>query len=98
MLIKVLGPGCAKCKETENIVVAAVQEAGNGATVEKVTDLKEMMTLGVMSTPAVVIDDKIMCTGRVPSKSEVMGWIATPDAQASNNSASSGCCCCGSKK
>lgn len=98
MLIKVLGPGCAKCKETENIVSAAVQEAGNGATVEKVTDLKEMMSLGVMSTPAVVIDNKVMCTGRVPSKSEVMEWIATPDASVSGKSVSSGCCCCGSGK
>ena len=57
MLIKVLGPGCAKCKEAENVVNAAVQDAGSAATVEKVTDLKEMMALGVMSTPAVVIDN-----------------------------------------
>ena len=95
MLIKVLGPGCAKCKEAENVVTAAVQEAGNGATVEKVTDLKEMMALGVMSTPAVVIDNKVMCTGRVPSKSEVIAWIATPDVHVSGGSASSGCGCGG---
>ena len=97
MLIKVLGPGCAKCKEAENIDKAAVQDAGSSAAVEKVTDLKEMMALGVMSTPAVVIDNKIMCTGRVPSKSEVMGWIATPGTPTSANSASAGCCCCGGK-
>ena len=96
MLIKVLGPGCAKCKEAESIVKAAVQEAGSTATVEKVTDLKEMMALGVMSTPAVVIDNTIMCTGRVPSTAEVMGWIATPDAPAAAT-ASKGCCCCGGK-
>ena len=92
MLIKVLGPGCAKCKEAENDDNAAVQDAGSAATVEKVTDLKEMMALGVMSTPAVVIDNNVMCTGRVPSKSEVMGWIATPDAHASAHSTSTGCC------
>lgn len=80
MLIKVLGPGCAKCKDAEQTVIAAVQEAGSDATVEKVTDFKEMMALGVMSTPAVVIDNTVMCTGRVPSRSEVMGWITTPDA------------------
>ena len=97
MLIKVLGPGCAKCKETENIVTAAVQEAGNGASVEKVTDIKEMMSLGVMSTPAVVINNMIMCIGRVPSKSEVMEWIATL-GKVSDKPASSGCCCCGSGK
>ena len=68
MLIKVLGPGCAKCK-------VVVQESGSSAKVEKVTDFKEMMALGVMSTPAVIIDGTIMCTGRIPSKSEVMEWI-----------------------
>ena len=75
MLIKILGPGCAKCKEVEKVVSTAVQEAGAGAIVEKVTDLKAMMALGVMSTPAVVINNKVICTGRVPSKAEVMGWL-----------------------
>lgn len=98
MLIRVLGSGCARCKETESIVAAAVQEAGNGATVEKVADFKEMMKLGVMSTPAVVIDNKVMCTGRVPSRSEVMGWIAAPEASVSGTSASSSGCCCGRGK
>ena len=97
MLIKVLGPGCAKCKEAENIVMSAVQEANSSATVEKVTDFKEMMMLGVMSTPAVVIDGKVMCTGRVPSRSEVLGWITASDASVGTNGCSAGCCCCGNK-
>lgn len=75
MLIKVLGPGCAKCKEVEKVINVVVQESGSSAKVEKVTDFKEMMALGVMSTPAVIIDGTIMCTGRIPSKSEVMEWI-----------------------
>ena len=66
MEIKVLGPGCAKCKEAEDIVRAAVRDAGSDAHVEKVTDLREMMALGVMATPAVVIDGKIKCTGACP--------------------------------
>ena len=53
MLIKVLGPGCAKCKEVEKLINVVVQESGSSAKVEKVTDFKEMMALGVMSTPAV---------------------------------------------
>ncbi len=77
MLIQVLGPGCAKCREVEKLINMAVQESGSSATVEKVTDFKEMMALGVMSTPAVVIDGTIMCTGRIPNKSEVMEWIAS---------------------
>ena len=68
MEIKVLGPGCARCRETEQLVSSAVQEAGITASVEKVTDFREMMSLGVMATPAVVIDGRVMCTGRVPSK------------------------------
>lgn len=79
MLIQVLGPGCARCREAEN-VVAAVREAGCDAAVEKVTDIREMMTLGVMSTPAVVIDGRIMCTGRVPAKAEVLNWLAAQNA------------------
>ncbi|MDM8215995.1 thioredoxin family protein [Desulfovibrio piger] len=80
MEIKVLGPGCAKCKEAEDIVRTAVRDAGSDARVEKVTDLREMMALGVMATPAVVIDGKIKCTGRVPTPAEVREWITGPDA------------------
>ncbi len=76
MEIKVLGPGCARCRETEKLVLTAVQEAGTAASVKKVTDFKEMMALGVMATPAVVIDGKVMCTGRVPSKDEILHWIS----------------------
>lgn len=77
MLIKVLGPGCVKCEEAQRAVSTAVLESGNSATVEKVMDFKEMLALGVMSTPAVAIDGTVMCTGRIPSKQEVMEWMAT---------------------
>lgn len=76
MEIKVLGPGCARCRGTEQLVSSAVQEAGITASVEKVTDFREMMSLGVMATPAVVIDGRVMCTGRVPSKDEILHWIS----------------------
>lgn len=75
MLIKVFGPGCAKCAETENLVRKTVAESGCGADIEKVSDFKEMMANGVMSTPAVSIDGKLMCTGRVPAKKEILEWI-----------------------
>lgn len=76
MQIKVFGPGCSKCQETERIVCSAVKEAGVDATVEKVSDFKEMMALGIMSTPAVAIDGKVVCTGHVPSKAEVLDWLS----------------------
>ncbi len=75
MIIKVLGPGCAKCKEAATLVNAVVAELNATATVEKVTDLPEIMRLGVLSTPAVVIDGAVKCTGRIPTKDELVGWI-----------------------
>ncbi|MDO5674977.1 MAG: thioredoxin family protein [bacterium] len=75
MHIKILGPGCARCNQTEELVRDVVQTRGSNITVEKVSDLKEMMILGVMATPAVVIDRVVKCSGRIPSKEEVVGWI-----------------------
>lgn len=75
MDIKVMGPGCAKCAEAEKIVKNAVAKAGIAATVEKVTDFQEMARHGVLSTPAVVINGVIKCVGKVPSESEVDGWL-----------------------
>lgn len=75
MKILVFGPGCSSCEETARIVKAVVAESGVPAEVEKVADFKEMMAHGVMSTPAVAIDGKILCTGRVPRREEVKDWI-----------------------
>lgn len=75
MDIKVLGPGCPKCHETEKLVREALAEAGVAAEVEKVTDFKEMAMLGVFATPAVVIDGKVKVSGKVPSKKDVLAWI-----------------------
>lgn len=95
MEIKVFGPGCARCQETEKVVAAAVREADVTAVVEKVTDLKAMMAAGILSVPAVAIDGKMMCAGRVPAKDEVAGWI---NAAATSGAAPSCACgngCCG---
>jgi small redox-active disulfide protein 2 len=75
MKIKVLGPGCKKCHETEKLVRDVVTEAGSDAIVEYVTDIAEIAKHGVFTTPAVVVDGKVVCAGKVPSKSDVMGWI-----------------------
>lgn len=97
MIIKVLGPGCAKCKEAEILVNAVVAEKKTPATVEKVTDLQEMMRLGVMSTPAVVVDGVVKCTGRIPTKEEVAAWIDGAPAGAAPQAPTTGGCCCGGK-
>jgi len=75
MEIKVLGPGCAKCRETEKIMLAAVKEAGAEATIEKISDFQQIAKHGVFTTPAVVIDGQIKCVGKVPSKVEAMAWL-----------------------
>lgn len=75
MDIKVLGPGCAKCKKTEQIVKEAVAESGVPATVEKVTDVMEIAGYGVFGTPAVVIDGEVKSVGKIPKKAEVAGWL-----------------------
>ena len=75
MEIKVCGPGCANCTKAEAVVKEAVAESGITAEVEKVTDFAEMARLGVLSTPAVVINGQIKCVGKVPKKKEVLEWL-----------------------
>lgn len=71
MEIKVLGTGCAKCKSLEKATKEAVEITGVNATITKVEDIVEIMQLGVMTTPALIIDGKIVVTGKVPSISEL---------------------------
>ncbi|MFH2066888.1 MAG: thioredoxin family protein [Pseudomonadota bacterium] len=75
MEIKVLGPGCAKCKQTEKVVREAVAESGVAANVEKVTDLMKIAGYGVFGTPAVVIDDEVKSVGKIPTKEDVKSWL-----------------------
>ena len=75
MDIKVLGPGCAKCHKTEEIVKQALAEAGVEANVEKVTGMMEIASYGVFGTPAVVIDGQVKCVGKVPTREDVKSWL-----------------------
>lgn len=80
--ILVLGTGCARCAQTERVVREVAEASGKAAVVENVTDLMVMMRLRVMSTPAVVVDGKVVCSGRVPSAEEVRAWIEDASAAA----------------
>lgn len=71
MIIKVLGSGCANCKKLEANVQEAVRELGIEAVIEKVEDFKDIMAFGVMKTPALVVDEKVKVTGRVPSVEDI---------------------------
>lgn len=75
MEIKVLGTGCTRCKTLEKFANEAVAQAGIDATVTKVEDFIEIMNLGVMTTPALVIDGKVKVTGKVPSIPEIVQII-----------------------
>ena len=75
MDIKVLGPGCPKCQQTEKIVKEAVAEDGLAAKVEKVTDLMQIAGYGVFGTPAVVVDGEVKSVGKIPKKEDVLQWI-----------------------
>jgi len=74
--IKILGTGCAKCKQTEAVIRETLDEIGVSANVEKIEDIEQIMTYDVMSTPAVVLDEKVMIRGKVPSKDEIKAMFA----------------------
>ena len=76
MDIKILGPGCPKCQQAEQNVMAAVTESGAPATVEKVTDTMEIASYGVFGTPAVVVNGEVKSVGKIPKKEEVISWIS----------------------
>jgi small redox-active disulfide protein 2 len=76
MEIKVLGPGCPKCQQTEKVVKEAVSESGISADVIKVTDTMEIAKHGVFGTPAVVVDGEVKSVGKIPTKDEIKLWIA----------------------
>jgi small redox-active disulfide protein 2 len=71
MKIKVLGTGCARCKSLERATIQAVEELNLDATVEKVEDIQKIMEYAVMRTPALVIDEKVVMSGQVPSVAQV---------------------------
>ena len=80
MEIKVLGTGCANCKKTKAVIADAVQEMHLDLKVIEVQDIPSIIAYGVMSTPAIVIDEKVVSTGRVPAKSQVMEMIRKAQA------------------
>ena len=75
MDIKVLGTGCAKCKAVEKEVKEVLAEMGIEANVEDVRDMAKIMQYKVMMTPGLVIDGKVVCSGRVPSKKDIRKYI-----------------------
>ncbi len=73
--VKVLGTGCANCRNTVALIEAVAKECGAEINMEKVEDLPVIMSYGVMSTPAVVVDGKVVHAGGVPNREKVAAWF-----------------------
>ncbi|MCK4722052.1 MAG: TM0996/MTH895 family glutaredoxin-like protein [Dehalococcoidia bacterium] len=77
MKIKVLGPGFTRCHQLEETAKEVVKELGIDAEVEEIKDIKKIVEYPILTTPGLVIDEKLVCSGRVPSKAELVTFITT---------------------
>ena len=75
MLIKILGPGCAKCTRLELLTREVIAELGMDASLTHVTELNAIMAYPIMTTPALVVDEAVKVSGRIPSKDEIRAWL-----------------------
>ena len=101
MDIKVLGSGCASCRATVALIEQVSREKGVAASITKVEDIKDITRAGILSTPGVIIDDRVVHSGGVPSRAKVEQWLS-PGSPMGAVAPSSGCCgnasktkCCG---
>lgn len=75
MIVKVLGTGCTKCKALEQRISALKEKQQLDFELERVTQLNDIISYGVMVTPGLVIDEKVMCSGKLPKDDEILTWI-----------------------
>ena len=75
MKIKILGPGCARCHQVERTTKEVVKELGIDASIEEVKDIKKIMEYPILTTPGLVVNGELVCSGRVPNKAEVTQFI-----------------------
>jgi small redox-active disulfide protein 2 len=83
--VKILGSGCAKCNQLADAVKAVIAAEGIEAEVQKIEDIQEIVSYGVMTTPGLVVDGKVVCSGKVPSNGELLQLLTAAPKP-------SGCC------
>ena len=74
LTVKILGSGCANCKKLEAVAREAASEAGITAEFVKVTDMGQILEYDLLSTPGLVVNGKVVASGRIPTKAEIQGW------------------------
>ena len=74
-IVKIYGPGCAKCKKVEETVRKVVADTGADALIEKVSDMQAILSLGIFATPAVTVDGIVKSAGRLPEAVEIKQWL-----------------------
>ncbi len=79
--IRILGPGCPRCHEVEKRTLNALAELNMAADVQKITDFKQIVQYKIFSTPALVINGRVVCSGRIPSVQEIKEWIKNAAGQ-----------------
>lgn len=89
MKIEVLGSGCANCRNTAAMIEEVARQSGISIDLSKVEDMQQIMSYGVMSTPAVVVDGKVVHAGGIPRREAIAQWLQAPAA---------GSACCGGKR
>lgn len=82
LTIKVLGPGCANCERVQQLARQAVASLAAQATITKITDRAVWRQYGLLSTPGLVVNEKLVCGGRIPSEAEVTTWLVNELAAA----------------
>ncbi len=92
MEIKVLGTGCANCKNTFDLIAKTAEELGVTVALEKIEDLPIIMQYGVMTTPGVVIDEKVVHAGGIPDSATIKEWLTGATDNVSGDSKAGGCC------
>ena len=84
MDIKILGPGCHKCHELDKRTREVVQELGLDASVEYIQDINKIIEYGILTTPGLVVNGKMVCSGHVPAKGEITRFLTTTTDQTEN--------------